>query len=223
MNQQSQHFLEKGSSNILIQIGVSLIIIAVVLAVFFFYPIIFLEGEYILLSGTTKSDVVLVDNRTNAQKMGQRPKIIPVDKEFGIVIPKIGANSKVVSNVDPTDPDIYQNALTMGVAHAKGTPLPGQIGNTFLFSHSSSNFYDATKYNAQFYLLNKLEKGDTFHLVYDYRILTYKVTSTEIVNPEDVKYLNSTSSMHTATLMTCWPPGTSLKRFLVHGQLVGSE
>ena len=223
MNQQYQRFLQRGSSNILIQIGVSFIIIAIALAIFLFYPIIYLEGEYILLSGTTKSEVVLADNRSNAQKIGQRPKIIPVDKEFGIVIPKINANSKVVPNVNPFEPNVYQNALTMGVAHAKGTPLPGQIGNTFLFSHSSTNFYDATKYNAQFYLLNKLEKKDIFHLVYDYRIFTYKVTSTQIVDATDVKYLDSSANGHTATLMTCWPPGTSLKRLLVHGELVASE
>src|SRR3989339_451702 len=60
----------------------------------------------------------------------------PVDQEFGIVVPKIGANSKVIANVDPYNSKVYQRALTQGVAHAAGTVLPGEIGNSFLFSHS---------------------------------------------------------------------------------------
>lgn len=209
-----------GTSNIFIQMGVSLIIIGLVLACFFFYPIFYLESKFILLTGDPKAEVVLQDYRTAQQKIGQSQTIIAADKNFSIVIPKLGANSKVIANVDPFEPLTYQNALTLGVAHAKGTAFPGQIGNTFLFSHSSVNFYEATKYNADFYLLNKLKKDDIFYLVYDYKIFKYKVTSSTIVDATDVKYLDNSVQGKTATLMTCWPAGTSLKRLLVQGELV---
>ena len=67
-----------------------------------------------------------------------KTKVIPVDPSFGIMIPKIGVNAKVVSNVDPFNSLEYLSLLTKGVAHAKGTAYPGSIGNVFLFSHSST-------------------------------------------------------------------------------------
>src|SRR5690348_13674845 len=59
-------------------------------------------------------------------------QIVPVDKDFGIVIPKLGANAHVIANVDPFNSKDYQYALTRGVAHARGTSVPGSMGNVFL-------------------------------------------------------------------------------------------
>ncbi len=54
-----------------------------------------------------------------------------------IIIPKIGAQSGIVSEVDPYNKAEYLKALSGGVAHAKGTALPGELVNIFLFAHSS--------------------------------------------------------------------------------------
>lgn len=147
--------------------------------------------------------------------------IIPVDSNFGIIIPKIGANSKVVGNVDPFNEREYNQALAKGIAHAMGTAYPGQSGNGFFFAHSAGNFYEANQFNAIFYLLTKLEKGDSVELYYKGDKFNYTVTETKIVNADAVAYLKSdnTSSEKTITLMTCWPPGTSLQRFIVTAKL----
>src|SRR3990167_4411295 len=116
-------------------------------------------------------------------------EIEPVDKDFGIVIPKIGANSKVIANVDPYNSKVYQRALTQGVAHAAGTILPGEIGNSFLFSHSSVNFYEASRYNSVFYLLNKLEEGDLIYIYLNEEKLVFRVTDTGIYKPQAVEFL----------------------------------
>jgi sortase A len=145
--------------------------------------------------------------------------IIAADKEFSIVIPKIGANSKIVKDVDPYNSKEYQQKLTQGVAHAKGTSLPGEFGNSFYFAHSSDNFYNANRYNSVFYLLNKLSRGNLIYLIYNGIIYSYKVTESEVVNAEDVNYLQSDENKKTVTLMTCWPAGTTLKRFIVVGEL----
>lgn len=147
--------------------------------------------------------------------------IVAKDKDFSIVVPKIGANSKVIANVDPQNSLEYQVALTRGVAHAKGTSLPDESGNTFLFAHSSDTLLNANIFNSVFYLLNKIQKDDFFYIIYKEQIYKYKVVKTEIVAPTDVKYYGSTleEGARTATLMTCWPPATTLKRLVVVGVL----
>lgn len=141
--------------------------------------------------------------------------LVPIDTGFGIVIPKIGANAHVIKDVDPFNDKEYQSALSRGVAHAKGTALPGQPGNIFLFSHSSADFLNATKYNSIFYLLTKLEKDDSINLFYDGKEYVYQVRSKKIVEANALHYLTDGSQKETLTLMTCWPPGTSLKRLVV--------
>lgn len=150
-------------------------------------------------------------------------EVQPIDSEFGLVIPKIGANAKVIENVDPFNPKEYQLALSRGVAHAKGTALPGETGNIFLFSHSSADFGLATRFNSIFYLLGKLEEGDEADIFYKGKKYIYRLDKKLIVNPEEISYLNKNSATPTLTLMTCWPPGTSLKRLLAIFTLLTPE
>jgi len=142
-------------------------------------------------------------------------EIIPLYPDFGIVIEKLDINSKVIKNVDPYNSAIYQKALTEGVAHAKGTALPGEKGNIFIFSHSSENFYNALRYNSIFYLLSKLEPGDKITLFYQNKPYIYTVNQKKIVNPKDLSYLQNKTTIPTLTLMTCYPPGTDLKRLII--------
>ena len=145
----------------------------------------------------------------------------PVDDAFGIVIPKIGANAPVIQNVDPYNENEYQIALTKGIAHAKSSSLPENLnnGSMFLFAHSAGNFYEANRYNAIFYLLNKLEKKDPIYVFYNEKKYTYYVTDTKIVDENQVQYLTNDTPAKQLILMTCWPAGTSLKRLLVFAEL----
>lgn len=181
---------------ILIGFGTLLIISSLVLLVFIFFPVAKVEIEYNLNKPKTT-------------------EIKPVDKEFGIVIPKIGANSKIIKDVDPYNSYVYQVALTKGIAQAKGTVTPDKIGNMFLFSHSSVNLLEATRFNSIFYLLSKLEKSDEVYIYYKDTKYKYKVTDIKIVDAKDVSYLSGKSDKKTLILMTCWPAGTNYKRLLV--------
>lgn len=151
----------------------------------------------------------------NEKIPADKKAIKPVDEDYGIVIPKINANSKIIKDVNPFKSSEYQWALTKGVAQAKGSVYPGQFGNLFLFSHSSVNFYEAVRYNSVFYLLSKLEKGDEIYIFYKKNKIKYSVIGKKLVDPNDISYLTKGSSKHTLTLMTCWPPGTTYKRLLV--------
>ncbi len=184
---------------ILISLGLLLIIVSLLLFVFIFAPVAKVEINYNL-------------NKPKANIN----QIIPVDKTFGIVIPKIGANAKIIADVNPYDSKTYQFALTKGVAQAKGTAMPSsEAGNMFLFSHSSANILEAGRYNSIFYLLSKLEKNDEVYVYYKNVKYKYLVFDKKIVDAKDVSYLNPKSDVKTLTLMTCWPAGTTYKRLLV--------
>lgn len=188
-------------STFLTYCGIIFVAVSLMIAITTFWPVILEELGY-----NIKHTVPLLQPRN----------VIPVDRKFGIVIPKIGANASVIPNVNPYNSREYQAALTHGVAHARGTTKPGEAGNVFLFSHSSVNFYEASRYNSVFYLLSKLEKGDTITLYYKDTPYTYTVTSTKTVSSNAVEYLTKAdTAKQTLTLMTCWPPGTTYRRLLV--------
>jgi len=65
-----------------------------------------------------------------------------------------------------------------------------------------------------------MEKGDFFYLVYKNWVYKYVVTETSVVSPDKVEYLNNKADEKIATLMTCWPAGTTISRLVVVGELV---
>lgn len=186
----------------LIIVGVALILVSLFIPAKTFAPVI-------------KSEISYQINKKNISNT----EFTPVNTDFSIVIPKINANTKVVKNVDPLNSTIYQQALTQGVAHALGTATPDTEGNTFIFAHSAGNWYQANQYNAVFYLLNKLVTGDQIFVYYQNQKYTYLVKELRFVSPTDVKLMNQDISQRQLTLMTCWPPGTTLKRLIVIAEL----
>lgn len=166
----------------------------------------------------------MVAKRESAEKSlfesilsGEKEKIlVPKSAEFSVVIPKIGANEKVYSNVDPSNEKEYLEVLKNGIAHAKGTAFPGLNGTTYLFAHSTDNFWNVGRYNAVFYLLNKMTNGDEISLFYNGKRFDYIVNDTKIVDPQDIQFISSNIGQgEKVVLQTCWPPGTAWKRLLV--------
>jgi len=183
---------------ILIVSGIVLIVTSLLLLILIFLPIAKVEFSYNLNQPHLKIN-----------------EIKPIDRDFGIVIPKIGANAKIIADVNPYNASIYQLALTKGVAQALGSAKPNETGNMFIFSHSSVNLLEAARYNSVFYLLAKLQKNDEIYIYYKNVRYTYKVSDIKIVDAKEVSYLSPESKTKTLTLMTCWPEGTTYKRLLV--------
>ncbi len=190
-------------SRILLASGLLLIMSAIGIVGLTFFPVIMEEIGY-------RARTI-----TRAVAPQREKPIQPLDSEFGIIIPKLGANAHVIANVDPYDHEAYQQALSHGVAHARGTAFPGEHGNMFLFSHSSVNFYEATQYNAIFYLLYKLEKGDKISVWRQGKEYIYTIEEKKIALPSETSYLTQKTTERQLILMTCWPPGTNLKRLMV--------
>lgn len=187
-----------------------------------------INKEYVVAAPGEEQQVIR-DFTINAQKgslsksASEKPNVevlVPANAEFGIVIPKIAANSTVLPNVSVTDKEAYLNALQEGVAHAEGTAFPGEGGHIFLFAHSTDYVWNVGSYNAVFYLLYKLEVGDEVNLFYKGQRHVYKVTGKEIVDPTEVEYLTRKTDREFLTLQTCWPPGTTLKRQLIFAERV---
>lgn len=149
-------------------------------------------------------------------------QIVPVSTEFGIVIEKINANAKIIPNVNPGNENEYVSALTQGVAEALGSTSPGQPGNLYLFSHSTDAPWNIVRFNAIFYLLRELDKGDRVIIFYQNKRYDYIVFDRTIASPTDVSYLTNRYNEPVLTLQTCDPPGTLLNRLIVRAKLVNS-
>ncbi len=148
--------------------------------------------------------------------------IKPVSTDYGIVIEKINANARVIPNVDPGNSEEYAQALTQGVAEAKGSTKPGENGNLFIFSHSADAPWNIIRFNAIFYLLRELKKGDRVSIFYKGRRYDYIVFDKTIVPPKDTSLLTNRYDSPVLTLQTCDPPGTLINRLIVRAKLAGT-
>lgn len=150
--------------------------------------------------------------------VGPKEQVLtPPDTSFSLVIPKIGATTKIAANVDPANEAEFLPVLQQEVAHAKGSVFPGIAGTTYLFAHSTDNFWDVGRYNAVFYLLKDLKPGDDIVVFFENRRHNYVVDKSVIVDPSDVSALTKAQEggKEQLVLQTCWPPGTTWKRLLV--------
>jgi LPXTG-site transpeptidase (sortase) family protein len=190
--------------------GAGLIAFAIVGIVFSVFPIA--KSEFLYRFGT-KNQIQInkfaeIIGESQAAELG-------LDPYFSIYIPKIAARAKVIPNVDPGNPVDYLKALSEGVAQAKGTYFPGQGKTIYLFSHSTDSPIDIAKYNAVFYLLGKLNKGDRIIVYFLGAEHDYVVTQKFVTSADDTSWLKDDGSGERLILQTCDPPGTSWNRLLV--------
>ncbi len=209
-------------------VGNFLILSAIFMIAKTFYQPAREELRYVLETYLNKVYVVAGSNEAN--EIEQKPQqgglakllnlkqveiLAPQDTQYSIVIPKIGANSRIVAGVNAANEPEYLDALKHGVAQTLGTANPGENGHIFLFAHSADNILDIGTYNAVFYLLYKLEKDDEVNIFYKNQRYTYRVIDKKVVDPSEVEYLTRKTDSEFLTMQTCYPPGTTLKRLLV--------
>lgn len=124
-----------------------------------------------------------------------------------IVIPKINVDLPIYHGVDGSD-------MEHGVGHMPETSLPvgGESTHAVLAGHTglpSAKIFDN---------IDQLQVGDWFII----RVLgedhAYKVTSTEVVLPEETESLAIQDGKDLVTLVTCTPYGINTHRLLVHAE-----
>lgn len=135
-------------------------------------------------------------------------------------ISKLGINVPIIwsEKVENIDSD-----LTRGIAHYPGTPLPGQVGTSYISGHSSNYVWVKADFNQVFAKINQVKKGDTFKVTVvdkngqDVR-LYYKVSEQIEFAANDQKQFENTAQSRIA-LSTCWPVGTTQKRLVTYAVL----
>ena len=190
--------------------GAGVVAFAIVGIIFSFYPIV--KEELIYRFG--KKDQIAI-NYFGSLLANTQASDFGIDPYFSIYVPKINAKSKIIPNVDPGNAQEYLKALTQGVAHAKGTNFPGQRKEIYLFSHSTDSPLNFARYNAVFYLLGKLQKGDKIVISFMDKIYIYQVTDKVITSADDTSWLKDDGNGEKLVLQTCDPPGTSWRRLLI--------
>ncbi|MBI5449086.1 sortase [Candidatus Gottesmanbacteria bacterium] len=146
--------------------------------------------------------------------------IDPINKDFSLIVPKVGINAPVLAGVNPSDPGEYMEALKKGIAHASTSFFPDEDGTVYLFSHSTNYDWFVKDLNAVFYLLKNLDTGDIMVVFYKGRRYTYKLTEKRVVAPSDISYLIPQPGSKRLILQTCWPPGSITERLLLFADLV---
>jgi LPXTG-site transpeptidase (sortase) family protein len=145
--------------------------------------------------------------------------VAPSDKNE-VIIPKINVQLPIVYGSSTNEKEFDTN-LEDGIVHYPTTSLPGQGGNAAYFGHSSNNIFNKGQYKFAFVLLHELEPGDIFYITYNGKLYTYKVFQKKIVEPTEIGVLNPVADKPaTAALITCDPPGTSLRRLVVWGEQI---
>jgi LPXTG-site transpeptidase (sortase) family protein len=159
----------------------------------------------------------LIPKGMSAQAIPGRENLLEETNEpkyFYLSIPKLRIENAIVetnsNNLSPVD----------RLGHYKGSALPGQTGNALIYGHSVLPwFYNPRNYKTIFSTLDKLALGDELIITYNNVESRYKVEYEEVEKPKNIdpleEYKPSYLNTQTVTLMTCWPPGTKSKRYMV--------
>ena len=127
-----------------------------------------------------------------------------------IEIPKINIKLPIYHGHDESN-------LNKGVAHIYNSsfPIKGKTVHCVLSAHT------ALPLKELFDNIDELVIGDIFNITILNDKLTYKVTKTDIVLPEDVdKKLTIKDNQNLVTLMTCYPYSVNTHRFIATAKLL---
>jgi sortase A len=105
--------------------------------------------------------------------------------------------------------------LSRAAGHIEDTAFPGERGNMGIAGHRDTTFRP----------VRNLKVGDPLIVTTADRVLEFQVTSTMIVNPDDVYVLDPTDQP-TLTLVTCYPftfIGHAPQRFIVKAALTSER
>lgn len=206
--------------------------------------LVLLYAVHLLVWTNVRADAAAEDaveelRRTWAAEAGQRPgppapspveppsapELLPAPEPgtpFAVMqIPRLGADwSAPVREGSGGGPGgISEGDLRAGVVHYPGTDLPGERGNFAVAGHRATN-------GEPFRDLDRVQTGDAVIVRTAVELLEYRVTSVEIVSPEDGDVLlpvpgrpDARADVERLTLTTCHPRWSSAQRLVVHAEL----
>lgn len=149
----------------------------------------------------------IIENNKQSSNVKKDDEKLPESIIGVLSIPKIDLKVAVQEGTD-------METLKYAVGHFKETSMPGEDGNFALAGHR------AYTYNKFFSNLDKIEIGDSIEVLNNDGVHTYKVISSEVVEPEQVEVLDSNLNEKTITLITCTPKFIGSHRLVIKGELI---
>jgi sortase A len=150
-------------------------------------------------TSTTSTVPATLPNPDNAPADPYAPE--PLVQLGTIEIPVLGV-------VKPMFEGITLTTLDHGPGHWPGSAMPGQQGNVVIAGHRVSH-------DKPFRYIDRLVAGDDVIFTTGGTRFVYKVTSTEVVQPDALWIVNQ-SPDYTSTLFACHPAGSTRQRIVVH-------
>ncbi len=135
-------------------------------------------------------------------------------------VPVMGVNVPIIWTKDSKN---FDNDLKSGVVHYPCTPLPGDIGTSYISGHSSNYAWVKADYNQIFAKMNDLPDGATFKVTVvgqdgkDIRLYYVVQRKTVYEANDQAQFTNTADSV--VALSTCWPLNTTQKRMVAFGKL----
>lgn len=189
------------------------------------------KDDWVSVSKKTEiEDKISTQTNFSPKKLVKTDKDVNLDLEITpyenrIIIPKIGKNIPLV-DVDPRRwlsfenlQDVFMNELQKWVVRYPWTSAPWEVGNVFVFWHSSNYPWIKWDYNDVFALLDDLSFWDEIIVYYNQKKFTYIIREKQIIKPGDVKVLSREQWKKELSLMTCWPVWTAINRMIVFAEL----
>ena len=171
-----------------------------------------LPGGHVIENGVARFNEAEIPARYRDQLVYEYTRTVlerpaPTDQTAQFVsIPELGIEESIVQGSD-------WEALRLGV---------GQVLNGFDPSHPEGNVVLSAHndiYAEIFRYIDQLETGDLIYIRTTDEVYTYRVTSTDVVDPTDVWVLES-QGKQMVTLISCYPHGVNNKRYIVFAELV---
>lgn len=202
----SHHFVPLMSA---IGVGVAFIFLQ-------FNSVVFAQIQSYISPGAISSNAISIDPSAP----------VNVGPEAKLIIPKINVEVPVDYGVTDISEANIQTSLRDGATHYKlpgADAVPGQKGNTVILGHSSNDIFNQGAYKFVFVQLDRLQPGDVFYLHYEGTRYIYRMTSSKVIDPTEVSALQIGNDKPMATLITCTPPGTALKRLLIFAEQISPD
>ncbi|MFA5927190.1 MAG: sortase [Patescibacteria group bacterium] len=144
--------------------------------------------------------------------------------EFGLSVPQINIWAPIIPDVDDNNEAQYLKAIENGVALSRNhATSPKEKGNLFIFGHSKYYKDRPGNFKEVFKDINSMKVGDRFVVFYKRDNYEYEVVASKAVAADDFSITDATpddKDDKTLTLMTCWPPGTTSKRWIIFAKQI---
>jgi LPXTG-site transpeptidase (sortase) family protein len=138
-----------------------------------------------------------------------------------IMISKIGVATPIITP-QTTDAVQLKKLLDSGAILYPDSAVFGALGQAIVLGHSAPPGWPVIKHDTIFSRLAELVAGDKVVVVYNDRTYNYTVIQSEIIEAGgDIPAMAQGGS--SLALVTCWPPGRNLKRFVVQASLDSVE